>query len=233
MRSFITPTFTLLLSMLSTVSLFGQVVAPTALAAGLRQVDEHTLVADKHFVNDFESRPSPGLVNVVVEIPSGTNAKWEVDKKDGKMKWEIRDGKPRVVKYLSYPGNYGMIPRTLLSKEKGGDGDPLDILVLGPSQPRGSVVQARIIGVLKFLDGGEQDDKLIAVMPGTAMEGVNNFSQLKGQFNGALDIVELWFANYKGPGVMESNGIGGVEEANAILDAAIKSFDETSRPESK
>ena len=38
-------------------------------------------------------------------------------------KWEFRDGKPRVVAYLGYPGNYGMIPRTLLPKEHGGDGD--------------------------------------------------------------------------------------------------------------
>lgn len=41
------------------------------------------------------------------------------------MKWEFKKGKPRVVSYLGYPGNYGMIPKTLLSKESAGDGDPL------------------------------------------------------------------------------------------------------------
>jgi len=55
-----------------------------------------------------------------------------VKKPDGIMKWAFEDGKPRVIKYLAYPGNYGMIPRTLLPKELGGDGDPLDIIMLGP-----------------------------------------------------------------------------------------------------
>ncbi len=224
----ITRLLALLVSLLFIASANAQTsVPPSSANSALRQVGEYTLIADKHFVNDYSPRPSAGLVNVIVEIPSGTNAKWEVDKHDGKLKWEFRNGKPRVVKYLPYPGNYGMIPRTLLSKELGGDGDPLDILVLGPARPRGSVVEARIIGVLKLLDGGEQDDKLIAVMPGSELGGVNNFAQLKSQFKGALDIVELWFANYKGPGEIESKGIGGVAEANAILDDAIMAFEAT------
>lgn len=126
-----------------------------------------------------------------------------------------------------------MIPRTLLSKEKGGDGDPLDVLVLGPAQPRGSVIEAKVIGVLEFLDGGEQDDKLLAVMPGTPLGNVNNFAQLKSQFNGILEIVELWFTNYKGPGQMEMKGLGGADEADSILDAAIKSYQEAAAAKSE
>ena len=140
------------------------------------------------------------------------------------MKWEFRNGKPRIVKYLPYPGNYGMIPQTLLPKETGGDGDPLDVLLLGPAQPRGSVIEARVIGVLKFLDGGEQDDKLLAVIPGTPLGDVHNFAQLKGKYGGALEIVQLWFTHYKGPGVLAPQGIGGVDEAHSILDASIKAF---------
>ena len=127
----------------------------------------HTLVGPKNFLKDFEPINSDGTINVVIEIPAGTAAKWEVDKKDGSLKWEFKEGKPRIVKYLGYPGNYGMVPQTLLSKELGGDGDPLDVLVLGKMVPRGSVVDAKLIGILKFLDGGEQDDKLLAVLPGT------------------------------------------------------------------
>ncbi|MCA9214678.1 MAG: inorganic diphosphatase, partial [Planctomycetales bacterium] len=118
----------------------------------------------------------------------------------------------------------------LLSKERGGDGDPLDVLLLGPSLPRGSIVQARVIGVLKLLDGGEQDDKLIAVVPSSEAGDVHNFAQLKSQFNGALDIVETWFSNYKGPGEMESKGIGSETEANALLDEAITIFEASLRP---
>ena len=72
----------------------------------------------------------------IVEIPAGACEKWEV-KLDGVMRWDMKDGKPRHVKYLGYPCNYGMVPRTMLGKELGGDGDPLDVLMLGPAVPRG------------------------------------------------------------------------------------------------
>ena len=65
-----------------------------------------------------------GLIHFVVEIPAGTNAKWEVDKATGGLHWEQKDGRPRVVQYLAYPGNYGMIPSTSLPYEIGGDGEP-------------------------------------------------------------------------------------------------------------
>ena len=62
---------------------------------------------------------------VVIEIPAGTIEKYEIDKKNGGLKIDQRDGKPRLIKFLSYPANYGMIPQTLLPKNLGGDGDPL------------------------------------------------------------------------------------------------------------
>jgi inorganic pyrophosphatase len=127
------------------------------------------LAEDRHLVRDFPPRTDAGLVNVVVEIPAGTNAKWEVVKESGRLEWEQRGGRPRVFDYLAYPGNYGMVPRTLLPKELGGDGDPLDVIVLGPALERGSVVAVRLIGILELLDGGEQDDKLIAVLPGAPL----------------------------------------------------------------
>ncbi|MCA9215002.1 MAG: ADP-ribosylglycohydrolase family protein, partial [Planctomycetales bacterium] len=70
------------------------------------QLDENIQPTGTHLVKDYPARPEPGLVNIVVEIPAGTNAKWEVDKQTGRLEWDIRDGKPRVVKYLPYPGNY-------------------------------------------------------------------------------------------------------------------------------
>ena len=59
------------------------------------------------------------------------------------MIWEFKDGKPRIVKYLGYPGNYGMVPKTLLPENLGGDGDPLDVIVLGPQVERGSVIKCK------------------------------------------------------------------------------------------
>ena len=49
------------------------------------------------------------------------------------VEWEIVNGKPRKVHYLGYPGNYGFIPQTSLSKDRGGDGDPADILLTDPA----------------------------------------------------------------------------------------------------
>ncbi len=165
------------------------------------------------------------LVNVVVEIPAGSNAKWEVDKSDGSLRWEIRDGKPRVVQYLAYPANYGMIPRTLLPKELGGDGDPLDVFLLGPAQPRGSLVPARLLGVLQLLDGGEQDDKLIALAVDAPMPGVSSLAELDEKYPGVSRILEIFMTGYKGPGEIESRGYSGREKARAVLDSAMQAYE--------
>ena len=88
-----------------------------------------------------------------------------------------------------------MIPKTLLPEEEGGDGDPLDVIVLRPSVERGSVIKCKLIGVLKLLDGGEQDDKLLAVHESTPLYDVNNLDELNSGFNGITNIVEIWFEN--------------------------------------
>ena len=106
--------------------------------AGLTTVDPFTLQGHGNILTDYPAlNENSGTINVVIEIPAGTAAKWEVDKRDGALRWEIEDGRPRVVRYLGYPGNYGMVPRTLLPEEVGGDGDALDVLVLGPALEHG------------------------------------------------------------------------------------------------
>ncbi|MCP3914600.1 MAG: inorganic diphosphatase [bacterium] len=193
--------------------------------AGPQRLDEHTVVAVRSYLTGWEPVTPGGFVNVVIEIPAGTNAKWEVDKDDGALKWELNEGKPRVVQYLPYPGNYGMVPRTLLPEELGGDGDPLDVIVLGPAVARGRVVRARLVGVLKLLDGGEQDDKLLAVVDGTPLGVLKDLDELNERFPGVTSIVETWFTSYKGRGEMESRGFADAETANTILRASIEAFD--------
>ena len=187
-------------------------------------VDPYTHQSDANYLIDYAPLARDGDIFVVVEIPTGSNAKWEVSKPDGKLRWEIRKGKPRVVKYLGYPGNYGMIPQTLLPESAGGDGDPLDVIVLGPAVARGSVIKVKLIGVLKMLDAGEQDDKLVAVQDGTPLYTVDSIEELNARFAGVAEIVEIWFSNYKGPGEMESLGYSSKEQALSILKAAIKAF---------
>jgi inorganic pyrophosphatase len=187
--------------------------------------DATTLVGNQSFLDGYPARHADETVHVVVEIPAGTTDKWEVDKADGAMRWEIKNGAPRVVRYLGYPGNYGMIPRTLLPKELGGDGDPLDVIVLGPAVPRGAVVRARVIGVLELLDGGEQDDKLLAVQEGSALAECADLADLDARFPGVTTIVETWFANYKGPGEIETGGFADRTRALEILAAAAAAFE--------
>ena len=162
-----------------------------------------------------------GRVNALIEIPAGTIEKWELNKSTGSPSLEQVDGQPRLIQYLGYPGNYGMIPGTLLPKDKGGDGDPLDILVLGPKKSRGDLVPCKLLGVLYLLDRGEKDDKLIAISSDSPLEQINDISDLS-DYTGILEIIQLWFTNYKGSGKMKSLGYGDKTEAEHLLKKALE-----------
>lgn len=178
----------------------------------------------KNLLTDYIPQHENGDVNAVIEIPAGSTEKWELNKTTGQVEREYVDGNPRTIDYLGYPANYGMIPQTLLSKENGGDGDPLDIIVLGPVEERGSVVQCKLIGVLYLLDRGEQDDKLVAVSENSTLYAINSIIELDEEYNGISDILQFWFTNYKGPGKMSSNGFGEKEAALDILEGAIADY---------
>jgi inorganic pyrophosphatase len=190
-----------------------------------RQIDDYTLDAQRHLVKDIPARNDAKTVNVVIEIPTGTLQKWEVNKESGDLQWEIKAGVPRVVDYIGYPGNYGFVPQTILSKENGGDGDPLDVLVLGASVDRGAILQVEIIGMIKLLDEGEQDDKLIAVMANTPFSNIQSIEELEKKYAGVVDILKTWLANYKGEGHIEILGTGDKAEAQTVLETAIKAFE--------
>ena len=97
---------------------------------------------------------APDVVNAVIEIPSGSNIKYEMDKQSGLIKVD------RILyTAMCYPFNYGFIPSTLAQ-----DGDPIDILILS-SEPfvPGSYVNAVPIGVVYMKDESGEDEKIIAV----------------------------------------------------------------------
>ena len=178
----------------------------------------------KNYIHDFPPFSNDGNITVVVEIPSGTMEKWEVDKTDGELKLEMIDGKPRIINYLGYPGNYGFIPQTLLDKQSGGDGDPLDVIVIGPPEERGSVISCKLLGVLYLKDTGETDDKLIALSKQSTLFKINSLEELQLKYPGILEILKTWFKNYKGPGKMTSTGFGNKKDANRILELAIEGY---------
>src|ERR1700739_959389 len=96
----------------------------------------------------------PRDFQAVIEIPLGSNVKYELDKPTGLLKVD------RIIhSAVFYPANYGFIPQTYAE-----DNDPLDVLVLcqEPVQPL-ALIKARAIGVMTMIDGGASDDKIIAV----------------------------------------------------------------------
>lgn len=96
----------------------------------------------------------PEIVNAVIEIPRGSQNKYEFDKKLGVFKLDRVLYSP-----THYPTDYGFIPETFSE-----DGDPLDILVLGGNPVfSGCLVRARPIGLLKMVDDGDRDYKILGV----------------------------------------------------------------------
>jgi inorganic pyrophosphatase len=97
---------------------------------------------------------APHTVSAIIEIPEGSRIKYEIDKPSGLIKMDRM-----LFSSMQYPTNYGFIPQTY-----GGDGDPLDILVIthSPLVPL-CLVEAIPIGVMRMSDKGEVDDKIIAV----------------------------------------------------------------------
>jgi len=182
------------------------------------------LEGKKLYLSEYKPMNADGTVNAVIEIPAGTHEKWEVDKTDERMHLQYIDNIPRIIQYLSYPANYGMIPQSILPKDKGGDGDALDIIVLGEHLERGSVVKTKIIGMLRLIDGGEQDDKLIAVPMTGVFSEISNIIELKDKYSGVAEIIELWYSNYKGPGILQTKGYADRDSALTVLQYAVDSY---------
>lgn len=128
----------------------------------------------------------PDIVNGIIEIPKGTRAKYELDKDSGLLRLD------RVL-YSSvyYPANYGFIPQTYCD-----DKDPLDILILTQIDvvPL-CIVPAKVIGVMRMLDNGEADDKIIAVSAGDpGVNHINDISELPEHF---ISELRNFFEDYK------------------------------------
>lgn len=129
---------------------------------------------------------APDIVNAIIEIPKESKAKYELDKESGMLKMD------RVIySSMFYPANYGFIPRSFCD-----DGDPLDILVLSQItiEPL-CIVPAKVIGAMRMLDGGEMDDKIIAVAKNDkSVEHTNDISELPDHF---LKELRNFFEDYK------------------------------------
>lgn len=159
------------------------------------------------------------VVESIIEIPMGTKNKFEVNKKTGKIKLD------RVLySALTYPGEYGYIDETLA-----GDGDPLDILIISsyPTFP-GCVVDARIVGYLKVIDNGAEDEKIIGVVDKdprfNEIKGMNDVPEHK------LIEIKDFFQNYKNLQKVQViiDKFYGAKEANDIIERCKQRYKEIS-----
>lgn len=160
-----------------------------------------------------------GIVNVVIEIPTGSNNKIEWNR--SKAVFQLDRVEPVI---FAKPTNYGFIPQTLDE-----DGDELDALVITDEPlPMGIFLEARVIGVLKFEDDGEIDDKIVTVpaddrATGDAIKSLQDIPRQK------LDQIVHHFTHYKDlkkPGSTIVKGWGDVDQAKAIIDLAIERWNQ-------
>ena len=156
-----------------------------------------------------------GYLNGVIEIPAGTNRKFEIDKESGLIRPDIRDGRPRMINFLPYPLNYGFVPSTRMDKGRGGDGDPLDILLLAESMPSGTLIKTVPIGLLMLQDGGEWDNKVLAIPADPALRIIEatDWHSFQQQYSAIRHMLELFFLYYDGLGVMTLMGWGDEQAA--------------------
>ncbi len=154
----------------------------------------------------------------VIEIPKGSKCKYELDKYTGLLKLD------RIL-YTSthYPANYGFIPRTYAD-----DGDPLDVLVLC-SEPIYPLTLVRVypIGVMRMLDGGKMDDKIIAIpFSDPTYLGISSIDELPVHI---FDEIIHFFKVYKQLENKQTDvqSLFGKEKAEEIIREAIECYHKT------
>lgn len=162
-----------------------------------------------------------GHLQGVIEIPAGTNTKYEYNKQLLQFQPDMRDGKVRRVDFMSYPVNYGFIPSTKMDKARGGDGDPLDVLVLAEHLPTGTVIEVQPIGLLLLKDLGEFDHKVLAIPidPEKRILRATNWTDFQRDYSAIRHILEQFFLYYDGLGTMT---IMGWADENAAIEEVKK-----------
>lgn len=164
---------------------------------------------------------APEYVDAVIEVPKGSSDKYELDKATSLLRLD------RVLySAVYYPTNYGFIPQTYCD-----DDDPLDILVLSEATifPL-TIVSCRVIGVMRMLDNGEADDKIIAVAEHD--QSVNHNHDIEDLAPHFGHEVRAFFEDYKKleHKTVAVEDILGKEAAIPILEDAIKLYNDEIAP---
>nr|WP_281503047.1 inorganic diphosphatase [Ancylobacter crimeensis] len=191
----------------------------TGLAAALTLLAAPLLAAERPLPFAFPQPKDTSEFYALIEIPAGSMTKYEIDADTGFVLVDRYMSMP-----VAYPANYGSIPSSL-----GGDGDPLDVLVYTrePIVP-GAFIKVRPIGVLKMIDGGEVDDKIVAVPAGKidpTYEKIHSMDDLPAI---ERDRLEAFFRVYKQlpakSKVVEVKGYDTAEAAGKEVISALEAY---------
>ncbi|MBM3260794.1 inorganic diphosphatase [Candidatus Kaiserbacteria bacterium] len=159
----------------------------------------------------------PEEINVIIEIPKGSNNKYEIDKATGLIKLDRAN-----YTAAPFPYDYGFVPQTLWE-----DGDPLDVIVLTtyPLAP-GILVAARPVGVIEMIDNGESDFKVLAVpVEDKRWEDVQDLADInKHTIKEFQHFLETYKALKGKPSPVEIQGIKGRVEAMAAVQKSIELY---------
>ena len=169
-------------------------------------------------------RNVPEEINVIIEIPKDAEpVKYEVEKESGAIFVDRILSTP-----MRYPCNYGYVPRTL-----GGDGDPLDAVVILPLPLAvGSVIRCHPVGMLKMSDEAGSDEKLIVIPSPKVFPGYAHITDMKGVSPHWLERIGHFCEHYKdlekGKWVKVEGWVG-ADEAKAEIVAGIERY-QASKP---
>lgn len=165
-----------------------------------------------NLLHDIEPGTKESM-NVIIEIPKNSNNKYEIDKATGLIKLDRAN-----YSSAAYPFDYGFVPQTLWD-----DDDALDVIVL-TTYPLdvGVLVGARPIGILRMVDSGDADDKVIAVP--VEDKRWDDVKDIKDVNQHQLKEFVHFFETYKQlkgkPAAVEIKGYEGAEAARAAFDRA-------------
>ncbi len=167
-----------------------------------------------------------GILNTIIEINKGSMYKYELITESGQLKLDR-------VNYssMSHPATYGAIPETWDL-----DNDPLDILIVGVTEPLapGCLVEARILGIMKMEDGGEMDDKVIAVLSDDKrVEHIKSLKDLGDYFIKETQYFWEHYKDLKKPGTVKVLGFFDATEAKKIIDECVDRYQKNYLPKVK
>jgi len=162
-------------------------------------------------------KEAPNIINVIIEIPRGSKNKYEIDKESGLIKLD------RAMKSSQdYPFDYGFVPQSFWE-----DDDPLDVILLTtcPLHP-GILVEARPVAVMWMTDGGDGDDKIIAVPKNDPR--FDHINDLQDVNKHTIKEIQHFFETYKSieDKEVKVSGVDGREKALEVINRGLEMYNE-------